>query len=135
MSTNNFVRSECRQCAGHLEFPADAVGETIKCPHCGQPTELVASVFPNRINGSSRMRLAIVVAALVVVAGLAAVYLWTHKSGQGAVSATHTTSATPLATSAVSTASSVLGPKPPVDEVTNDFAISPVKLEKTPGSS
>lgn len=135
MSNNNFVKGECRQCAGHLEFPADAAGETIKCPHCGQPTKLVTPVSSNKVNSSIRMRLGIVMAALVFVASSAAVYLWMQKSGQGAVSATHTIPAAPSATSTVFIASSVLGAKAPVDEVTNDFAISPVKLEKTPGSS
>lgn len=135
MSNRNFVKGECRRCAGHLEFPAEAAGETIACPHCGQPTELVAPIFPNKINRSSRMRLAIAIAALAVVAGLAAGYLWMQKAGTGTISTTRTAPATLSGISVVATVSSVVPAKPPVEELTNDFAISPVKLEKAPDSS
>jgi hypothetical protein len=36
-----YLKGECQQCGGHLEFPALAVGTVIDCPHCGQPTELL----------------------------------------------------------------------------------------------
>src|SRR5882724_8670708 len=40
MTQSDFLKSECRHCAGHIEYPAGAGGETIACPHCGQPMEL-----------------------------------------------------------------------------------------------
>lgn len=34
------LKGACDTCGGHLEFPADAVGSTIFCPHCQQSTLL-----------------------------------------------------------------------------------------------
>jgi len=131
MSNNNFVKGECRRCAGHLEFPADAAGQTIPCPHCGQPTELAASIVTSKSNGSSRMRWGIA-AAVLVVAGLATAIYLKQKAGHTAVSETP---ATPSDTSNVPALSKVVQANPPGEERTNDFAISAVKLQKTPGSS
>jgi uncharacterized OB-fold protein len=135
MSTNNFVKGECRHCAGHLEFPADAAGETVACPHCGQPTELAAPVLPNRINSSRRTWLTVAVVVLMVLNGLAAIFFLMKKSGRGTNSETKTSPAAPSNNSAVSVAQSTVQPKWPTEARTNDFAISAIKLEKTPGSS
>src|ERR1035438_5558433 len=84
MSDINFVKGECRRCAGHLEFAAAAVGETIACPHCGQPTELIASVSPNKINGSRSKRLVVAAVVLLGLSGLAAEFFLVKKTGTGA---------------------------------------------------
>src|ERR1017187_7310796 len=135
MSDINFVKGECRRCAGHLEFAAAAVGEAIACPHCGQPTELIASVSPDKINGSRSKRLVIATVVLVALSGLTAEFFLGKKTGGGAVSETQTTPATPSNASGLPVTSSVRQPKPPVEQRTNDFAIAVIKLEKTPGSS
>jgi hypothetical protein len=41
-----YLKGECQQCGGQLEFPALAVGTVIDCPHCGQPTELLLAAPP-----------------------------------------------------------------------------------------
>ncbi len=33
-------KSNCTQCAGHIEHPVEISGTQINCPHCGQPTVL-----------------------------------------------------------------------------------------------
>src|ERR1039458_10753794 len=86
MSDNIFVKGECRRCAGHLEFAAAAVGETVACPHCGQPTELIASASPNKINGSRSKRLGVAAVVLVGLSGLAAEVFLVKKNGCGAAS-------------------------------------------------
>lgn len=30
----------CAHCGNHIEFPIEAAGTRIECPHCGKPTEL-----------------------------------------------------------------------------------------------
>jgi hypothetical protein len=135
MSNNNFVKGECRHCAGHLEFAADAAGETIQCPHCGQPTELVLPVSAIKTGGSGRMRFGMAVAVFVVLVGLAAVFFLLKKNGSAANPADQTTSASQTNTSAPPAASLVIETKPPAGKLTNDFTISAFKLEKTPGSS
>ena len=35
-----FFKCSCEQCGTHLEFPADAAGSTVACPHCQGQTRL-----------------------------------------------------------------------------------------------
>src|SRR5690242_12207778 len=41
MPITKYLKGECQSCGGHLEFPAEAVGASIDCPHCGKTTELL----------------------------------------------------------------------------------------------
>jgi len=41
-----YLKGCCQSCAGHIEYPAEAVGTTIDCPHCGKLTELLLAVPP-----------------------------------------------------------------------------------------
>ena len=127
MSNRNFVKGQCHHCAGHLEFPTDAAGETIPCPHCGQPTELIAPVSTNKNNGIRRIAIGITVLILLIAIGLAALILLKEKS-------TATISVNQAATSAQTNLANA-GNLPASWERTNDFAISTIKLEKTSGSS
>ena len=36
-----FIKMSCVLCAGHIEFPAYAVGQKIPCPHCGKTIALL----------------------------------------------------------------------------------------------
>jgi hypothetical protein len=131
MSNSNFVKGVCRHCSGHLEFPADAVGETIECPHCRQPTELAVSLPPGR-ERSGRLWPMIGLVILLAAASLAAA-LWFAKKEASADS--------PKAVILPTISSNAPATKPMVQnkgaghQTTNDFAILPFKLEKTPGSS
>ncbi len=40
MSRTKQLKGECQHCGGHLSFPAEGIGLTATCPHCGQETEL-----------------------------------------------------------------------------------------------
>jgi len=134
MSNDQFLKGECRQCAGHLEFPAAAAGQTIACPHCGQPTVLAAPVSANQVSSVRRLWLALAAAAIILFS-VTAVFLLTKKTDRTADSENAAVPAMPVTTSVVPTVAAVVKPKPPDEQRTNDFAISPFKLEKTPGSS
>jgi hypothetical protein len=41
MLTTKYLKGNCQSCGGRLEFPAEAVGTEIECPHCGKMTELM----------------------------------------------------------------------------------------------
>ena len=129
MSNSVFVKGECRHCRGHIEFPAAAAGTTVPCPHCGQPTELVSPNLPTKTGVSGRQRLAIAV-ALCLVAAIPGLILFMHKSNPSANFVPP-----PLPQVQSNTLVALAHPKPQPEEVTNDFAIMPFKLEKTPGSS
>src|SRR6267142_6107799 len=40
MGQDQSIRSSCQQCAQPIEFPAEGIGMTATCPHCGQMTEM-----------------------------------------------------------------------------------------------
>jgi len=42
----DFLKGTCEICNGHLEFPVNAAGETICCPHCGRSTILAVAAQP-----------------------------------------------------------------------------------------
>jgi hypothetical protein len=132
MSSSDFVKGACQHCAGHLEFPAEAAGQTAPCPHCGQPTRLVAAISSAKSGISRQKRLAIAV-ALCACAAVPATILVTHRTvqggGTGAKAPETTVSNAPVATTPKAP------PEPQPEAQTNDFAIMPYKLEKTPGSS
>jgi hypothetical protein len=121
MSTDNYVKGECRQCAGHLEFPAGAAGETIECPHCGRPTLLVPQ---NAAAKTNRRWLVSFFIGVILVGGLATFFFLTKRS-MNAPSSPKPVASVPI-----------VKPAEPVDFLqTNDFGVSPFKLEKTSGSS
>jgi hypothetical protein len=139
MSHPDFLKGECHHCAGHVEFPAEAIGQTVPCPHCGRPTELAPAAPPNKTKGSRRAWRGIGLAVSLVAAGLAGAFLWRQTANHRSVSASKPTPAAqsnaPAASAAVSTNAPVVSPQPQAQAQTNDFAIMPYKLEKTSGSS
>lgn len=41
MADSKYLKCACAHCQGPIEFPAEGIGESIPCPHCGALTELV----------------------------------------------------------------------------------------------
>ncbi len=41
MKAADFLKCSCTQCGEHIEFPREALGAEVTCPHCQQPTPLV----------------------------------------------------------------------------------------------
>ena len=46
MEPERLIRSSCQQCAQAIEFPAEGVGMTATCPHCGRTTVLCEETNP-----------------------------------------------------------------------------------------
>jgi hypothetical protein len=122
MTKSDYAKCDCRHCAGHIEYPADAAGQTVTCPHCGQATELPVVVKSRR----QVSRWIVVPWAAIVAATVATMMLKRHA----------------LVTAPDKVVNqSVVPAQPPVVKAseetttTNGFAVSPLKLEKTPGSS
>src|SRR6266566_535628 len=70
MSRIKYLKGECAHCGGHIEFPADAIGRTTDCPHCGKPTELLLATPPEQPALSRRTIVWTVIAVLVMALGL-----------------------------------------------------------------
>jgi hypothetical protein len=48
MSDKFFAKAHCRHCGGHIEFPCEAAGMMVPCPHCQKPTPLPAALRGKR---------------------------------------------------------------------------------------
>jgi len=125
MSETTYLKGVCQHCDGHLEFPADAVGNAIPCPHCGQSTELRAGPASRPRRG--RRLLGMVLALVLAGLALAAIQL-ARKSTPPARAKPTTLAAAPSNQPAAKSG-------PSEDETTNAFAVSGVRLERTAGSS
>ena len=123
MNKSEFAKCECRHCAGHIEFPAGAGGQSIACPHCGQAVELPGEPLTTVLTKSRRLP-GWISAILGILIATAAIGLFILKGPYPAPSARKV----PEIPAAI--------PKPPAPEtMTNNFAVSAFKLEKTTGNS
>ena len=114
MTKTDFSKCECHHCAGHIEFPSAASGETIPCPHCSQPTTLPS---PPAVKNFPAKFILLLFGTVVLVAA-ARIYF-------------SNTAPTPISTAPTAIAHARL----PEEFITNNFAIGPFTLQKTPGSS
>lgn len=71
MSDQPFLKCDCLNCGGRIEFPAQGVGLKIDCPHCGGRTLL------------TRRRSPVAIAMLLALAILAGGVFWYFKAGPG----------------------------------------------------
>lgn len=77
MSAAEFLKGPCQHCGNSIEFPADGIGQTTTCPHCGQATELqpdvaITSSTATPARKSSTTVIGIIVVALIAVGGVIA---------------------------------------------------------------
>jgi hypothetical protein len=117
MTETGFSKCECRHCAGHIEFPLTAAGQTVPCPHCGKLTEL-----PGLAKKSNFLLPVFSGIALLVLAGLVFVMLRRLPSSKTVEPIIVSTNA-PIAS------------KPSDEVVTNQFSVAGIKLTKTTNSS
>jgi hypothetical protein len=66
------LNGECRECGGQFEFPAEAVGTTATCPHCGKPTEIILAAPAHERILPLRTIILTGIAILILVGGLVA---------------------------------------------------------------
>jgi len=124
MTKPDFSKCDCRHCGGHIEFPAEAKGQTLPCPHCGQPTELSGTV---QEAGKTSPRPMVFAVIAVVVVGVAI--------GAGLILLKKSTPVPAPEKAVVPVTNQPVTTAPDEIMTTNSFAVSAIKLEKTPGSS
>ena len=120
MSETGFSKCECRHCAGHIEFPKEAAGQTVPCPHCGRLTELGA-----KPGNRSFLPVIIAVVLFILISGLAAWFMILKKNEPR----------TGLQNNPSAMTNGPIAKNPPDDIITNQFSVSGVKLTKTTNSS
>ena len=127
MSSTKYLKGECQQCREHIEFPAEAVGTTTECPHCGQTTELLLALPPTESLLPTKAIVYTIIAIVILVGGLIGTQIALNR--------------TKLLVEQQNVATSGVPPKPatpaaPRDSnLTNGFRVSTIKLEKMPGTS
>jgi ribosomal protein S27E len=126
MTKSEFSKCECRHCGGHIEFPTGAGGQSITCPHCGQAVELpgepvAAALEPSGYKSGWGV---VVLWVVIIAAAIGLIVMKRHYPAPAAGKAPEQSMA-PAAPAA----------KPPAEMITNYFAISAFKLEKTAGNS
>jgi hypothetical protein len=68
MNQMKFLKGECQHCHGHIEFPAESVGLTTDCPHCGKQTELLLAL-PKEEPTIPRTTIVYTVIAVLILGG------------------------------------------------------------------
>lgn len=131
MNRIKHLKGQCQHCGGHLEFQADHIGLEADCPHCGQKTELLLPTPPAEPALPTRVLVwtgvAMVVLALGLVGSLVALkraQRWATRHKPVPVADAPATNSPPPDRQVVADAVVPAG-----------LAISPISLEKAPGTS
>src|SRR5580658_4512197 len=82
----SYSKCVCQHCGGHIEFPTEGAGQTIRCPHCQWNTVLTVIHTPQvEVGGGATVRkrvfLGFGLAAIVVAATGIGVLLWLKHTG------------------------------------------------------
>ncbi len=81
-----FLKCSCEHCGGRIEYPAEAVGANVACPHCQQETPLKLD-SPDDAEviavggGKAKLVVGTVIACVVAIAALVAVGIYVKKRG------------------------------------------------------
>jgi hypothetical protein len=141
MSRTKYLKGECQHCGGHIEFPVDSIGTVAPCPHCQQETELLLArpaeeptVSRKTIIWTAAGIVVLVLGLLIPVLGLKHFQSVLERKNQQTTPAESTSSP---ASSSPSASTNVPQSAPAAEGVAtqNDFQVSALTLEKTPGSS
>ncbi|HSU53637.1 MAG TPA: FxLYD domain-containing protein [Candidatus Dormibacteraeota bacterium] len=131
MGKVKYLKGECSQCGGPLGFPADSVGTTSTCPHCGETTELMLAQPKEEPAIPRKTVIWTLIGVVILVVGLggaiAALHLAQKRVARQKEQATPQTSVTPRAVN-----------EPPSREdpiLKAGFRVSPIKIDKAPGTS
>jgi len=136
MSETKYLKCACASCGGHIEFPADAIGSTVPCPHCGWQTELTIETPPVIAARPSRSLKWVIAGGVILVVGLIAVVgalvVASHliKKKREARVESRTTPNVIATNRAPPNSARVTSPK-----LLNDFSFSAVTIDKAANSS
>ena len=126
MSQNKYLKCACGHCGGKIEYPAEGIGSTIPCPHCGTPTELTLEAPADLAADKSHTSKWIVAGVFILVLGVLGVISAVLIATRLLKKARASQPASNVGTSNVP----VPGP-----QLLNDFSVSAIALEKAPDST
>jgi len=117
---------ECQHCGGPLVFPADEIGTTSVCRHCGQPTELRLALPPGTGSSGRAKAVGFTVILLVILLGGLGGAIWALKRAQrmsARLQAARAGSVSPMVSQSADAFAAA------------GFRVGPVRLEKASGSA
>jgi hypothetical protein len=123
MNATRYLKGECQKCGGHIEFPAETIGQEIQCPHCGEQTELTLLTPPQEPLVPRRVLIWTAVAVLILAFGLVGTLVALNRAHHLMASQRPLTQNPPPASI------------PEQPSMRDDFVVSPIRLERTEGSS
>lgn len=71
MQRTKYLHGPCSECGGSIEYPAQMVGTSTQCPHCGKVTLLLLHTPPPEPALPRRVIVWTLIAILVLVLGFA----------------------------------------------------------------
>jgi ribosomal protein S27E len=144
MSDSKYLKGSCQHCNNHIEFPAEASGSVVSCPHCGSQVTLIAdtSTAPQKSSQPTALFAIIGTVAIIALIG-GGLFFWKQKRGS-----TPSRSSIPMAANINSnsadqsvtttsntnaTSSAQTGTKKPKSP--SDLTVGDIQLQQTKGSS
>ncbi len=127
MSQSKYLKCPCQHCNGNIEFPVDAIGTMVDCPHCGRQTELHLPEPEETIATSHKTMIMAVAGVLILVIGLGAAFVALNAAKRMALKKQEAAKAA----AALAEPTGPPAPPPPKDGLSS----STIELEKMPGSS
>lgn len=121
----------CENCGGRIEFPVEAAGQKVDCPHCQFPTVLTAPAAPAASPRRAGRNILIVEALLVLAAAGAAVWWFKRQGAPISPEAAPAASAAFPPTFPVVATKSAPPPPPPAPDLWHGLMAGPVTLEKS----
>jgi hypothetical protein len=136
MAETKFLKCACDHCGGHIEFPADGIGATIPCPHCGHPTELALEIPAELIKRPSHGLKWFIAGAVILVVGGIAIAAILFKAQQLTNRAREKNEALRRSMLSAQTNTTTRSTAPsPTAKIINGFSSSPVTIDQATGSS
>jgi hypothetical protein len=135
MNTTKYLKGECSECHGHIEFPAEAAGTVTECPHCGKPTELLLAMPPEEPSVGRKALVWLMIALLISGLGLAGALAALKLAQKRVAAQKEQAEATALAAAAAAKEAKAAAQAVEDPSVKAGFQVSAIRLEKTPGTS
>jgi hypothetical protein len=82
MRDRKLLNCSCAHCGGHIEFPAESIGTTRRCPHCGDETELTLPPVDTESPTAPRARIWAIGGLIVLFILFAAAFYALHRARQ-----------------------------------------------------
>ncbi len=132
MNKTKHLKGQCQSCGGHIEFPAEAAGMNVECPHCGKPTDLLLVAPPDEPIVPRRTIVWTAATIVLLLLGLAAALVALKRAERKAAARHQAVQASPPGSEVNAQTTPASGQPDIVNET--GFSASEITFQKVPGS-